>query len=330
MRSSLDFKMRLFRIDQMIHDNGSVCFEKLQQALGCSAPTLKRDLRYLRDVLHAPIVYSRATHGYSYENGASPRLPKAWYSPMELFTLLTTLDLFERVESEENGLLCGEMSAMKSRLLSLIQDDKLPARELRKRFRVLRPMSRAYENPFFEVIGRAVAQRKRLQIVYFSKSRATENLREVSPMRLVNYKNRWYLDAWCHASDALKTFNLDNVRVAQMLQKRCKAVAMRDVEKTLDSTYGLFSRGVAQLAVIEIDSAMGAYVKDEIWHVNQKLERHTDGSLTLQVPYAQETELIGQILRLGAHARVVSPPGLRRGVQMALREMLAVYASDRS
>ena len=95
MRSSLDFKMRLFRIDQMIHDNGSVCFEKLQQALGCSAPTLKRDLRYLRDVLHAPIVYSRATHGYSYENGASPRLPKAWYSPTELFTLLTTLDLFE-------------------------------------------------------------------------------------------------------------------------------------------------------------------------------------------------------------------------------------------
>ena len=130
MRSSLDFKMRLFRIDQMIHDNGSVCFEKLQQALGCSAPTLKRDLRYLRDVQLAPIVYSRATHAYSYENGAAPRLPKAWYSPMELFTLLTTLDLFERVESEENGLLCGEMSAMKSRLLSLVQDDKLPAREL--------------------------------------------------------------------------------------------------------------------------------------------------------------------------------------------------------
>ena len=105
---------------------------------------------------------------------------------------------------------------------------------------------------------------------------------------------------------------------------------MSDVEKTLDSTYGLFSRGVAQLAVIEIDSAMGAYVKDEIWHVNQKLERHADGSLTLQVPYAQETELIGQILRLGAHARVVSPPGLRRGVQMVLRETLALYAADQS
>lgn len=322
--------MRLFRIDQIIHDDGSVSFEKLQQALRCSAPTLKRDLRYLREVLHAPILYSHEKRGYFYASAVSPELPKAWYTPTELFSLLTSLDLFERVENEANGLLCGEMSAMKSRLMSLVQDDKLPAKELRKRFRVFLPVSRTPSSPFFEVIGRAVAQRKRLQIVYFSKSRSSENLREVSPMRLVNYKNRWYLDAWCHTSDALKTFNLSNVRSAEMLAKRCKTIAMKEVEQRLDSTYGLFSRGIAQKAVIKIDQEMGAYVKDEVWHADQKLEQHADGSLTLEIPYAQETELIGQIIRLGAHAEAVSPPGLRRSVQSTLRQALALYAEDRS
>ena len=330
MRLSLDFKMRLFRIDKIIHDNGSVSFEKLQQALGCSAPTLKRDLRYLREVLHSPIVYSRATRGYSFAPGETPPLPKAWYTPTELFSLLAALDLFERVENEEDGLLRGEMSAMKARLASLVQDDKLPARELRKRFRVFLPMSRLRTSEFFEVIGRAVAQRRRLQIVYYSKSRNTENLREVSPLRLVNYKNRWYLDAWCHVSDTLKTFNLENVRNAEMLTKRCKHVAMREVEKALDSTYGLFSRGVTKNAVIEIDAEMAVYVKDEIWHANQKMTHHEDGSLTLEVPYAQETELIGQILGLGAHARVTLPLALRQSVQKALRAMLALYVKDQS
>jgi len=318
--------MRLFRIDQIIHDGGSVSFEKLQQSLGCSAPTLKRDLRYLREVLHAPIVYSREKQGYCYETGDVPALPKAWYTPTELYSLLAALDLFERVENEEDGLLRGEMSAMKARLISLVQDDKLPARELRKRFRVFLPASRMRTSEFFEVIGRALAQRRRLQIVYYSKSRASENLREISPMRLVNYKNRWYLDAWCHVTDALKTFNLENIRSAEMLQRRCKNVAMREVEQALDSTYGLFSRGVTQTAVIEIDATMAVYVKDEIWHAKQKMTRHDDGTLTLEVPYAQETELIGQILGLGAHAKVVAPAKLRESVQGALKATLALYA----
>jgi len=330
MRSTMDFKMRLFRIDQMIHESGPVSFENLQEALRCSAPTLKRDLKYLREVLHAPIVYSRSGGGYSYVAGSQPNLPKAWYSPTEMFALLATLDLFERVEAEPAGLLHGEMVAMKARLLSLFQDDKLQAKELRKRFRVFLPLSKPCSNPFFEVLGSALSQRKRLQLTYFSKSRSRESLREVSPMRLVNYKNRWYLDAWCHATDALRTFALAHVRNAQMLPKRCKNVAMRDVEGQLDATYGLFSGGVAQIASIRIDAEMGAYVKDEIWHADQQMTQHDDGSLTLEVPYAQETELIGQILKLGAHAKVVSPPALRYGIQCALKDTLAQYAVDQS
>lgn len=335
MRSNMDFKMRLFRIDQLVHDDGPVSFETLQQALRCSAPTLKRDLRYLREVLHAPIAYSYADNGYVYqkqtkskEDEARPRLPVNWYSPTEMYALLCALEFFERVQNEPDGLLRGEMLAMKARLLSLIQDDKNEARELKKRLRVVLPQIRQQRSPFFEIIGMALSQRKRLNIDYFTKARQTQSTREISPLRLVNYKNRWYLDAWCHASDRLKTFSLDNVRGVEALAKRCKTVPMRDVEQTLDTTYGLFSGDVPQVAVIEVDALMGVYVKDEVWHRDQELTVHADGSLVLKVPYAQETELMGQILQLGEHAKVLAPAGLRSSVKHAVAKMSALYSKE--
>ena len=66
MRSHMSFTMRLFRIDQMIQEAGVVGFETLRTTLQCSAPTLKRDLRYMREQLGAPIVYSAAKGGYCY------------------------------------------------------------------------------------------------------------------------------------------------------------------------------------------------------------------------------------------------------------------------
>lgn len=336
MRSDMDFKMRLFRIDQMIHDQGPVSFDVLQKALHCSAPTLKRDLHYLRNELKAPIVYSYKHNGYFYsDTDGKPdkvvlrkefMLPATWYSPTEMVALLVALDLFDKVQEEGDGLLAGEMKSMKARLLSLIQDNKLQARELHRRLKMVTPQLKAYRNPFFEVIGSALAHRMRLNVTYYSKSRKTANERELSPLRLVNYKNRWYLDAWCHTSDALKTFSLDNVRSAQLLTKRCKLVAMRDVVRELDQGYGLFSGKVVQRAHIEIDDVMAVYVKDEIWHKDQEMILHDDGTLTLSVPYAQETELIGQILKLGTHAHVTGPASLCDSVKHELRGMLKFYA----
>lgn len=322
--------MRLYRIDQMIHEEGAVSFESMRKALQCSAPTLKRDLRYLRTRLNSPIVYSRKLNRYIYseENqaeGGLKALPCTWYSATEMYALLVALDLFDRVKNEKEGMLKGEMSSMRARLLSLLQEDKNQARELMKRLRVFLPRYAENSNAWFEIIGSALTQRKRLSIVYFALSKKTESVREVSPMRLVNYKGRWYLDAWCHTTDALKTFSLSRIKRCEMLTTQCEAVAMRDVNAALDAGYGLFSGGEIKKAVIAIDAYMAAYVKDEIWHAEQKITVNADGSIALEVPYAKEDELIGRLLELGEHARVTAPVSLIQSVKGTLEKMRALY-----
>ena len=53
--AEVGFRMRLYQIDKLLAGGGAVSFEEMRAVLKCSAPTLKRDLRYLRERLDAPI-----------------------------------------------------------------------------------------------------------------------------------------------------------------------------------------------------------------------------------------------------------------------------------
>lgn len=333
MKSSLTFAMRLYRIDQILQEEGSVSFEKLQAVAQCSAPTLKRDLRYLREKIGAPIVYSRVNNAYSYEKGReyaqvrglASALPSAWFTPNEMYAFLAVLQLLGRIESDPAAVLASDMRALKARLLALLPSELVQAKELLKRIKVVMPSTPAVNAPFFSLVGSALAERRRLRITYFTRTRDRETAREISPLRLVNWRGRWYLDAWCHETGKLKTFAVENIRFAEMLDVHCRVVAMRDIEGTLDSSYGIFSGGELRQAVIEIDAVMTPYEKTSVWHPNQKVTLREDGTMVLQVPYAKETEIAAEIMRLGRHARVVAPESLANYVKEEFAGALAQY-----
>ena len=54
---------RLYQIDQLLNDRRSVTFKEIQERLEVSAATLKRDLAYMRDRLHAPIIFDKELGG---------------------------------------------------------------------------------------------------------------------------------------------------------------------------------------------------------------------------------------------------------------------------
>ena len=51
-----------------------------------------------------------------------------------------------------------------------------------------------------------------------------------------------------------------------------------------------------------------------------------DGSYVLELPYSDERELVGDILRHGADCEVLHPPELRHKVAEALRQAAWRYA----
>jgi len=117
----MDRLERFYKIDQMLQARRSVAFVKLQEGLGgLSRAQLKRDLVYMKDRFHAPIEYDRETNGYRFvKPGIGPRyeLPGLWFSPAEIYALLTMQQLLENLQP---GLLTPHVKPLLARLSAIL------------------------------------------------------------------------------------------------------------------------------------------------------------------------------------------------------------------
>ena len=208
---------RFYKIELMIRHRGQVSFEEMLTELEVSRATLKRDLQFLRDRMGAPIVYDRAENVYRFADeghtGDKHELPGLWFDQKELYALLMAHHLLSDLDPE--GTLSRHLGPLLDRVHQLLGSTEVDAAELMRRVRIVGSARRAVASQCFEVICAALLQRRRVQLQYFTRSRKARSVREVSPQRLIHYRNTWYLDAWCHESDALRRFALDAVEDAQ-------------------------------------------------------------------------------------------------------------------
>ena len=138
---------------------------------------------------------------------------------------------------------------------------------------------------------------------------------------LVHYRNTWYLDAWCHASDALRRFALDAMEDAEVLPERAKAVPLAHLEDELDQGYGIFGGGKlkAQWATLVFDADAAQWVASEEWHPAQQGLWLDDGSYQLKLPYADPTELLMDLLRHAGTVEVHAPLALKKAYAQRLQ-----------
>jgi predicted DNA-binding transcriptional regulator YafY len=252
-------------------------------------------------------------------------LPGIWFSEAEIHALLTMHQLIKGLDS--GGVLGRHLQPLLDKLHGMLGASEGESRELMRRVKIASPARRPVPPRWFEVAGSALLKRQRIALVYFTRKRQAESRREVSPQRLIHYRNTWYLDAWCHSSEGLRRFALDAVRSAKALEQRAKDVAMKTVEAELDGGYGIFSGNAAQLqwATLQFDADAAQWVAQEEWHPQQRLAPQADGSLQMELPYADATELAMDILRHGPQVKVLAPPALARMVAGRLAEAASQY-----
>ena len=321
--------MRRVLIDRLLSDKSVVTLQELQDVLKVSIPTIKRDLRYMRKELKAPIVYSRTRGGYLYDlpagkSGASPEFQRFWFSAQELYVVVKMVDMLKALSKDKSSVILQDLEPLRSRVAGLLNLGGKSPREILGRVKVIDPSVIHGEPETFLTIGSALFEHKRVQISYYSRTRRAESFREISAQRLVHYRNYWYVDAFCHATNALRTFAIDNIRRVIVLGTTAKRVPLHTIGYNLDQSYGLFMSGDPKLAVLRFDAEASPYLKRETWHPRQTLEEHGD-EVVLTVPYTNPTELIGDIFRWREHVVVEAPEELRREVRECLLKTLSQY-----
>ena len=315
---------RIYRIDQLLNDRKTVSFKELLDRLEVSAATLKRDLAYMRDRLNAPIVYDKEQNGYRFENNSENyALPGLWFSPEEIYALLTMQHLLSNLDSD--GLLSKHVKPLQSRLLAMLEDSDSSFEEIQKRVKIEKMGSRKYDLEHFQEIGLALAKRKRLVIEYHSRSKDENTKREISPQRLIYYRDNWYLDAWCHYKNALRSFSVDAIKALEILESKADHIDENYLNNELGSGYGIFAGENIQWAVLKFSPEKAKWVANESWHPNQKGKYLSDGWYELIVPFSDQTEILMDIMKYGSDAIVLAPKQLVEAIKNNLIINLAHY-----
>ena len=191
--------------------------------------------------------------------------------------------------------------------------------------KLLNVAARPVPDKNFEVVAAALLGQKRLQIGYYSRARDDVSEREVSPQLLIHYRGNWYLGAWCHKQDAMRSFSMDAIQRASVLPKSSKAIAKKELDGFIGQGYGIFAGNKVQWAKLKFSAERARWVSRELWHPKQKATMQEDGSLVLEVPFTDVRELSMDILRQGQHAEVLEPKVLRDAVIAELRKSLTKY-----
>ena len=284
----MDRTERFYRIELLIKRQSGVSFEQLLAELEVSPATLKRDLQYLRDRMDAPIVYARDENVYRFADGAGlstgaaertgtarrHELPGVWFSEKELHALLTMHQLIAGLD--DGGVLGRHLQPLLDKLHGMLGATGTEAQALMRRVRTVNPARRPVPSRFFEEAVSAVLGRRRLAVSYYTRSKRSESERVLSPQRLLHYRNTWYLDAWCHASEGLRRFALDAVRAAKVLDEPARELPLEQVEGELDQGYGIFGGARQRWATLQFSPEAAQWVAQEEWHPQQQVTPGAD------------------------------------------------------
>ena len=315
---------RIYRIDQLLNDKKVVSFQELLNRLEISPATLKRDLAYMRDRLNAPLVYDKELNGYRFgANTESYSLPGLWFTPEEIYALLAMDHLLGNLDA--SGLLGKQIKPLQSRLLAMLDSTDNSLEEIRKRVKIEKIGARKLDYDFFQEIGMSLVKRKRLSIEYQSRSKDEYTIREISPQRIIYYRDNWYLDAWCHERNALRSFSLDAIKQLELIDRRALDMEEDELDSELGSGYGIFAGKDVQWATLLFSNGIEKWVASEKWHPKQTGEFLQDGSYQLSLPYSDERELIMDVLKYGDNVKVIQPKTLKNRIKTILQNALSNY-----
>ncbi|OAR27115.1 WYL domain-containing protein [Streptomyces sp. ERV7] len=174
------------------------------------------------------------------------------------------------------------------------------------------------EGGVFADVDRAISERRRLWVRYYSPARDELTEREVDPIRLFAVGHT-YMEAWCRLSEARRTFRLDRVAEIRLLDEPAAPpeLELRDLSE------GLVQPAAEDPEVIVEVGPGGRWVAE--YYPHDSAEELADGGLRITLRTPEPASLRRLALRLGRDGRIVAPDELAESARSAALAALAAY-----
>ncbi|MFE9254998.1 helix-turn-helix transcriptional regulator [Streptomyces sp. NPDC006879] len=177
------------------------------------------------------------------------------------------------------------------------------------------------EGGVFADVDRAISERRRLWLRYYSPARDELTERVVDPIRLFAVGHT-YLEGWCHLSEARRTFRLDRVAEIHLLDEKAEppAIEPRDLSAAL-----VQPSAEDPEVVVEVGPG-GRWVAE--YYPHDSARELPDGGLRITLRTPDPASLRRLALRLGRDGRIVAPAALADSARLAAAQALAAYEDE--
>lgn len=284
-----------------------------------SAKTIHRDLEFMRDRMDLPIEFDHARNGYRYseEVGSFPTLQ---ITEGELFALLVAEKALQQYRGTnfEKPL----VSAFKKMASSLPDTISFNIADWEQTISFRTSAESILNLDVFDSLAQAAAKRRQLELTYRKPGRKETEPRLVDPYHLANINGEWFLFAYCHLRNDLRTFVPARILSVAATGKTFARPKKFSLEKRLRDSFGVHSGQDECEVLIRFTDTVADYIREKRWHPSQKLRELKDGGLELRMRLSSLMEVQRWILGWGGAAIPLEPPQLVQAVRESAERTL--------
>ncbi len=318
MQQALSRAERLRRIEQLLYRaSEGVRAAEIAERLGTSQRTVYRDLEQLSE-RGVPLWQEDGRFGVLRDQ----HLATIRLSFNEAMTLFIATRLLARYADEYNPHIVSALTKLAAALPQSVANHVVRTAEaLRHRPTNDRTVA------VLEQITRAWAERRLVRLWYRSPRSGQLRQRDLAPffLEVSGPAYSCYVVGYDTWARGLRTFKLDRLERAQMLDKDYQVPTDFDANAYLANSWGIMRGEGLTDVVLQFNPGVAALVKERTWHASQTIDELADGGLLFTVRISDPTEMRPWIRSWGADVEVLEPAALRTEMADQARLMVARY-----
>jgi len=310
---------RMLRIHQAIASRRYPNATTLAGDIEVVPKTIHRDIDFMRDRLGLPIEYDGRKYGYYYTQEVSA-FPTLQITEGELFALLVA----EKALQQYRGTTFEKplLSALRKMESALPDTISLHLADWDQGISFRTSAEPILDLEIFDTLAKATAGHRQLLVTYRKPGSKQTEQRTLDPYHLANINGEWFLFAFDHLRQDIRTFVPSRIHSAQPTGKTVPRPHKFSIEKILQDSFGVHSGKGEFRVVIRFDAVAADYIREKRWHPSQELREVKDRGVELRLKLSSLGEIQRWILGWGGSAVVHEPPELVAAIRRAAQRML--------
>ncbi len=296
----------------------------LAEKLGVSVRTLHRYFGML-DEMGIPIYAERGPYGgFSLVRGY--KLPPLVFTPEEAVAIHLGTSLVGKMWGQ---LYQEPAQGAMAKLENVLPDEQREEIAWARRTLVATDMHRvdpSVQAPHLEKLRRAAREHRQVEMGYQSTSKAKPTQRQVNPYALVHRSGWWYLVAYCHLRQDMRTFRVDRIQGLELLSLTFQAPDDFDIHAYLGSEFAEQPVVYGRLRF----TTQGAHIAKSNAAGWESLQENPDGSVDVVLAAPDLLWLASMALSFANLVTVLEPPELREMVREWAQSVVALYKDKSS